>query len=99
MASNRKSVGENVKSFVSQTLGHIFCTQDAISESFHLLLRPFIFNANVFATVKIVHRHISGSKGSVCPQGRRVGVRRGVKLSLSTVKWENQLSGPHGNIQ
>lgn len=69
-----------------------------MSKSFHLLLSLFIFNVNV-SNSKIVHRHISGSKANVCPQGRRVGVRRDLWLSLSTVMWENQLSGPHGNIQ
>lgn len=89
---------ENVKSFESQTLNHIFCTQDAISKSFHLLLRLFIFNVNV-SNSKIMHRHISGSREVCVPRAGEWAVRRGVKLSLSTLMWETQLSGPHGNIQ
>ncbi len=71
--------GENVKSFVSQTLDHIFfCTQDAISESFHSLLRLFIFNANV-SNSEIVHRHISGGK-CVSP-GQESGSEEGCKAA------------------
>lgn len=33
------------------------------------------------------------------PRGSRVGVSRDIELSLSTVMGQNQLSGPHANIQ
>lgn len=94
-----------LKALSKQWITGFFCTQDAISESFHLLLRLFIFNANI-SNSKTVHTRTHTYTHTlqevwerVCPQGSRVGVSRDVKLLLSSVTRENQFSGPHGNIQ